>query len=98
MSYTEGHNKSDVKTKKDSCGTVRHFHNKYCRFSNPFVYLRVQLVEKVYCIYNDCNSEDILWDRKILTVIVTYKCINSINGIDSISDLCSAKRKDCRKH
>ena len=39
LSYTEGHNKSDIKTKKDGCGTARHFHNKYCHSSNPFVYL-----------------------------------------------------------
>ena len=54
--------KSDIKTQKDRCGTVRHFNNKCCDSSNPFVYLRVQLIEKVYCIYDDCNTEDILWD------------------------------------
>ena len=50
----------DMKTKKDSCGTARHFNNKCCNSSNPFVYLRVQLIEKVYFIYDDCNTEDIL--------------------------------------
>ena len=37
--------------------------NKCCDSSNSFVYLRVQLIGKVYCIYDDCNIEDILWDR-----------------------------------
>ena len=55
--------KSYIKTKKDRCRTHKHFNNKCCNSSNPFVYLRVQLIEKVYCIYDDCNIEDILWDR-----------------------------------
>ena len=56
--------KSDIKPKKDCCGTSRHFINKCCHSSNPFVYLRVHLIEKVCCIYDNCNSEDILWDRE----------------------------------
>ena len=48
LSYIEGHNKSDIKAKKDGCGTARHFRNKYCHSSNPFVYLCVQLIEKVH--------------------------------------------------
>ena len=31
--------------------------NKCCHSSNYFVYLRIQLIEKVYCIYDDCNIE-----------------------------------------
>ena len=58
------HNKSDIKTIKDGCGTARHFHKKCCHSSNPFVYLCVQLIEKVYCIYDDCNIEEILWDKR----------------------------------
>ena len=38
--------KSDIKTKKDCCGTARHFNNKCCDSSNPFVYLCVQHIEK----------------------------------------------------
>ena len=56
--------KSDIKTEKDRCGTARHFNNKCYDSSNPFVYLRVQLIEKVYCYYDDCNIEDILRDRE----------------------------------
>ena len=55
--------KSDIKTKKYRRGTARHFHNKCCHSSYSSVYLRVQLIEKVYCIYDNCNFEDILWDR-----------------------------------
>ena len=29
-----------------------------------FVYLCVQLIEKVYCIYDDCNIEDIYETEK----------------------------------
>ena len=32
--------KSDIETKKDRCGTARHFNNKCCNSSNPFIYLR----------------------------------------------------------
>ena len=40
--------KSDIKTKKVHRGTARHFGNKYCHSSDRFVYLRVQLFEKLY--------------------------------------------------
>ena len=43
--------KSDIKTKKDT----RHFNNECCNSSNPFVYLCVQDIVKVYCICDDCN-------------------------------------------
>ena len=39
--------KSGIKTKKDRCGTARHCNNKCCNSSNPFVYLRVQLIESI---------------------------------------------------
>ena len=87
--------KSDIKTKKDRCGTARHFNNKCCNSSNPFVYLRVQLIEKVYCIYDDCNIEDILWDREKYW---QSQLFTNVKGMNSISDLYSIKRKGCRKH
>ena len=52
--------KSDIKTKNDCCGTARYFNNKCYHSSNPFVYLCVQLIEKVYCIYDDYNIDYIL--------------------------------------
>ena len=56
--------KSDIKTRKYRCGTAKHFNNKCCNSSNLFVYLPVELIEKVYCIYDNRNIEDILWDRE----------------------------------
>ena len=56
--------KHDVTSKKDRCGTARHFNKKCCHSFNAFLYLCVQLIEKVYCIYDDCNIEDILWERE----------------------------------
>ena len=87
--------KSDIKTKKGRCWTARYFNNKCCNSSHPFVYLCVQLIEKVYCIYDECNIEDILWDREKYW---QSKLITNEKGINSISDLYSIKRKDCRKH
>ena len=34
--------KSDIKTKKDSCGTARHFNSICCHPNNPHGYLKVQ--------------------------------------------------------
>ena len=87
--------KSDIKTKKERCGTAKHFNKKCCNSSNPFLYLCVQFTEKVYCIYNDCNIEDILSDREkyLLSQLFT-----NVKGMNSISDLYSAKRKFCRKY
>ena len=71
----------DIKTKKDPCETARHFNKKCCNSSNPFVYLRVQLIEKVYCIYDDCNIEDILWDGEKYW---QSKLFTNVKGMDSI--------------
>ena len=90
-----GIHKSDTKTKKNRSGTARHFNNKCCDSSNPFVYLRVQLIDKVYCIYDDCNIEDILWDREKYW---QSQLFTNVKGMNSISDLYSIKRKGCRKH
>ena len=87
--------KSDIKTKKDRCGTVRHFNNKCCDSSNPFVSLRVQLIKKVYCIYDDCNIEDIVWDREKYW---PSQLFTNVKGMNTISDLYFIKRKGCRKH
>ena len=75
--------KFDIKTKKDRCGTARYFNNKCCDSSNPFAYLRVQLIEKVYCIYDDYNTEDILWDREKYW---QFQLLNSISDLRSIKE------------
>ena len=87
--------KSDIKTKTDRCGTARHFNNKRYHSSNPFAYLCVQLIEKVYCIYDDCNTENFLWDREKYWQSQLFA---NAKGINSISDLYAVERKCCRKH
>ena len=37
----------DIKTKKERCRSARHFNNKSYHDTNPFQYLRVQLIEQV---------------------------------------------------
>ena len=46
--------KSNIKTKKDRCGTATHFNNKCCDNSNPYIFLQVQLIESVQ---SDVNLE-----------------------------------------
>ena len=82
--------KLDIKSKKDCCGTTRHFNKKCCNFSKSFVYLRVQLIEKVYCIYYDCNIEDLLWDREKYW---QSQLSANVKDINNIFDLCSVNRK-----
>ena len=78
--------KSDIKTKKDT----RHFNNEGCNSSNPFVYLCVQDIVKVYCIRDDCNvtmkifygreenigSPNYLQMQNVWTVFLTYTLLN----------------------
>ena len=40
--------KSDIKTKKERCGTSRHFNEKYLFSTSPFGYVKVQIIEQVY--------------------------------------------------
>ena len=39
--------KSDVKTKKERCGTSKHFNEKCLCSTSPFGYVRVQIIEQV---------------------------------------------------
>ena len=52
--------KSEIKTNKDCCGTSRHFNNVCCHPSNPHSYLKVQLIEQVFCKDADKDIEAIL--------------------------------------
>ena len=40
--------KSDIKTKKERCGTSRHFNEKCSCSASPFGYAKVQIIEQVY--------------------------------------------------
>ena len=56
--------KSDIKTNKDRYGTARYFSNICCHPSNPNFYLKVQLIEQVFCNDVDKDIEAILWERE----------------------------------
>ena len=51
-----------IKTNKDRCRTARHFNNVCCHPSNPHFYLKVQLIEQVFCNDVDKDVEAILWE------------------------------------
>ena len=55
--------KSDIKTKKERCGSARDFNSKCYHDTNPFKYLKVQLIEQVQS-NNLENIEDDVWDRE----------------------------------
>ena len=82
---------SDIKTKKDRCGTARHFNTKYTDSSNPHTFLKVQIIESVQCDY---NLEGKLWERERY-----WQCqlFTNTHGMNSVSDLYSTKRNGCRK-
>ena len=51
--------KSDIKTKQKRCGSARHFNSKYYHDTNPFQYLKIQLIEQAHS-NNLANIEDVL--------------------------------------
>ena len=53
--------KSDIKTKKDWCGTARHFNNKCSDVQNSHRFLQVQLTESVV---SDLHLENKFWERE----------------------------------
>ena len=63
--------------------------NAAVHVSISFVYLLVQFIEKVRCIYDDCNIEVILWDRQ---KYCQFQIFTNVESINNISDLCSLKR------
>ena len=83
--------KSDIKTKKDRCGTARHLNTKCTDSSNPHKFLKIQVIESVQCDY---NLEGKLWERERY-----WHCqlFTNTHGMNSVSDLYSTKRKGCRK-
>ena len=85
--------KSDIKTKTDSSGTARHFNSICCNPINPHGYWKVQLIEQVFCDASN-DIESILTEHEKYW---QYQLFTNMHGINSISDLCGRKRKDCRK-
>ena len=86
--------KSDIKTNKDCCRTARHFNNVCCHPSNPHFYLKVYVIEQVF--YNDVDKdiEAFLWEREKYWQSQVFTKVYHMN---SVSDLCSRKRKGCRR-
>ena len=85
--------KSDIKTKKDRCGTSRHFNGVCKNSTNPFAYLKVNLIESVSCASAE-NLDRTLWEREKY-----WQCqLHTITkGMNSVSDLYSKQRKGTRK-
>ena len=85
--------KSDINTKKDRCGTARHFNGKCKSDSNPFEYLQVNLIEEVFPSRTG-EIESRLWEREKY-----WQCqLHTLtHGMNSILDLYSQQRKGCRK-
>ena len=81
--------KSDIKTKKDRCGTASHFNNKCCDSSNPHIFRQVQLIESVQ---SDINLESKLWGQEKY-----WECqlFTNPHGMKSVFDLYSSKKKGC---
>ena len=85
--------KSDIKTKKERCGSARHFNSKCYHDTNPFQYVQVQLIEQIESNSSE-NVEDVLWDREKNWLCQLFTITK---GMNSILDLYSSKRKGCRK-
>ena len=83
--------KSDLETKKDRCGTARHFITKCSDVQNPHKFFQVQLIESVV---SDLDLENKLREREKY-----WQCqmFTNTHGMNSVSDLYASKRKECRK-
>ena len=93
LKQRSGIHKSDIKTKKDRCGTARHFNSICCHPINPHGFLKVQLIEQVFCGASE-DTKSISWEREKY-----WQCQLFINthGMNSISDLYSRSKKRLKK-
>ena len=78
--------KSDIKTKKDSCGTSRHFNSKCPDVQNPHRFLQVQLIESVV---SDLDPENKLREKEKY-----WQCqlFTNTHGMNSVSNLYAGKK------
>ena len=83
--------KSDIKTKKDRCGTARYFNTKCSDVQNPHGFLQVQLIQSVV---SDVDLENKLWEREKYW---QFQLFTNTHGINSVSNLYASKRKGYRK-
>ena len=84
--------KSDIKTEKDRCGTVRHFNTKCNDSYNPHKCSKIQIIKSVQCDY---SLDGKLWERERY-----WQCqlLTNTHGMNSVSDLYSVKREGCKKN
>ena len=85
--------KSNIKTKKERCGTSRHFNEKWLCSPSPFRYVKVQIIEQVYS-EDPSNIEEVLWYRERYW---QSQLFTVTHGMSITNDLYSKKRKSYRK-
>ena len=73
--------------------TARYFNSINCYPINPHGYLKVQLIEEVFCDVSK-DIDIILWEREIYwqCQLFTNAC-----GLSSMSDSYSRSRNSCKK-
>ena len=82
---------SDVKAKKERCGTSRHFRKKCLCFTSGYV--KVQIIEQDYS-EDPSNIEAVLWYREGYW---QSQLFTVTHGMNSINNLYCKKRKGYRK-
>ena len=75
--------KSDIKTKKGRCGTARHFNSICYHPINPQGYLKVQLIEQVFCDASK-DIENILWEHEKYWQCQFFTNRHSMNNISDL--------------
>ena len=85
--------KSDIKTKKERCGTSRHFNEKCLCSTSLFGYVKVQIIEQVFS-EDPSNIEEMRWYRERY---LQSQLLAVTRGMNSINDLYCKKRKGYRK-
>ena len=84
--------RSDIKPKKDRCGTARHFNTKCSNVPNSYRLLQVQLIESVV---SELDLENKVWEREKY-----WQCqlFTNTHDMNSALNLYASKRKGCRKN
>ena len=82
--------KSDIKTKKDRCGTARHFNSKCSVVQNPLGFPQFQLTESVV--------SDLDFENKLLEMEKYWQCqlFTDTYDMNNVSYLYASKRKGYR--
>ena len=86
--------KSDIKTKKDRCGTSNHFNEKCVSSPNIHGFLQVQIIEHVVNTTTNNKIDNILWSREKYW---QSQLFTLTHGMNSMNELYCKKRKGHRK-